>query len=244
MTDKLQRVEDNISPGQLIKIALEQNVGVDQLEKLMDLKERADRNAALQEFNIAMTDFKKDPPKITRNANVKFGNTEYDHATLDHIAEAINEGLSKVGIVYRWATNQKDDGAIAVTCILTHNLGHTEETTLSAKPDDSGSKNSIQQIGSTVTYLQRYTLLSAVGLAVGGMDNDGAGEPVKTISKTLVKNLKTLMSDVKADEKRFKEYLQTTFNVDSIEQLTEPQFDEAVRMLEKKKKQAGKKGSK
>jgi hypothetical protein len=52
-------------------------------------------------------------------------------------------------------------------------MGHSEETTLRAIPDTSGSKNSIQAIGSTVTYLQRYTLLAAVGMAAAGMDNDG-----------------------------------------------------------------------
>jgi hypothetical protein len=38
----------------------------------------------------------------------------------------------------------------------------------------SGSKNAIQAIGSAVTYLQRYTLLSATGLAAKNGDNDGA----------------------------------------------------------------------
>ena len=32
---------------------------------------------------------------------------------------------------------------IAVTCVLTHEMGHSEETTLEALPDTSGSKNSI-----------------------------------------------------------------------------------------------------
>ena len=52
-------------------------------------------------------------------------------------------------------------------------MGHSEETTLKAPPDTSGSKNSIQAIGSTVTYLERYTLLAATGMAAAGMDNDG-----------------------------------------------------------------------
>jgi ERF superfamily len=64
-----------------------------------------------------------------------------------------------------------------VTCILTHQMGHSEETTLAGAPDNSGSKNSIQAIGSTVTYLERYTLLAATGLAAANGDNDGQGAP-------------------------------------------------------------------
>ena len=60
-----------------------------------------------------------------------------------------------------------------MSCCVTHILGHTECTTLSELPDESGSKNSIQAIGSTVSYLQRYTLFSILGLASKEMDNDG-----------------------------------------------------------------------
>ena len=48
-------------------------------------------------------------------------------------------------------------------------------------PDNSGSKNSIQAIGSTTTYLQRYTLFSILGLAAGEDDDgsaaSGTGQP-------------------------------------------------------------------
>jgi hypothetical protein len=59
-----------------------------------------------------------------------------------------------------------------VTCILTHEKGHSEETSLQGPPDTSGSKNSIQAVGSSVTYLCRYTLLAACGLAASE-DTDG-----------------------------------------------------------------------
>ena len=52
--------------------------------------------------------------------------------------------------------------------------GHSESVTLSAPPDDSGKKNNIQQIASTVTYLERYTLLAATGTAVKEQDDDGS----------------------------------------------------------------------
>jgi hypothetical protein len=41
--------------------------------------------------------------------------------------------------------------------------------------DATGNKNPVQQIGSTVTYLQRYTLLAATGLATSDSDDDGRG---------------------------------------------------------------------
>jgi ERF superfamily len=160
-----------IPPLGLLQIAVQQGADVDKLAKLLEIQERWQANHARQAYNAAMAEFKQRPPKITKNKHVKFDDTEYDHATLDHVVGAITETLSAVGISHKWKMSQSPE--IAVTCVLTHEIGHSEETTLKAGPDTSGSKNSIQAIGSTVTYLQRYTLLAAVGMAAAGMDNDG-----------------------------------------------------------------------
>lgn len=167
------------TPTTLLKMAVAQGAGIETLTKLMELKERVDANelqmeaiASRRAFDAAMVKFKENPPRINKNKHVEFGNTKYDHATLDHVTDLIAAGLSKVGIRHRWTTAQSDKD-IAVTCVLS--LGtYSEETTLRAQADNSGSKNSIQAIASAVTYLQRYTLLAATGMAAKGMDNDGA----------------------------------------------------------------------
>jgi ERF superfamily len=161
----------DVTPLGLLQMAVQQKANVDQLTKLFELQERWQASHACQAYNAAMAKFKQRPPKILKNKHFKLDGMEYDHATLDHVTEAITETLSAVGITYRWKVAQSPE--IAVTCVLTHEMGHSEETTLKALPDTSGSKNSIQAIGSTVTYLQRYTLLAATGMAAAGMDNDG-----------------------------------------------------------------------
>jgi hypothetical protein len=42
-------------------------------------------------------------------------------------------------------------------------------------PDTGGAKNAIQARASAKTYLERYTLLAATGLASANSDNDGNG---------------------------------------------------------------------
>jgi hypothetical protein len=63
---------------------------------------------------------------------------------------------------------------VKVTCKLTHKQGHSEEVTLEAPLDTSGGKNNIQAMGSSVSYLERYTLLAITGLATKEQDDDGA----------------------------------------------------------------------
>jgi len=164
------------SPMDMIAQAVARGTSVEELGKLMDLQERWSKEEARKAFIAAMNQFKANPPQISKNKSVYHnGNFKYKHATLDNCAEAIGDALSKVGISYRWETAQKEGGVISVACILTHTMGHSERTPLEAAPDASGGKNSIQAVGSTVTYLQRYTLLAATGMAVENTDDDGQG---------------------------------------------------------------------
>jgi hypothetical protein len=78
--------------------------------------------------------------------------------------------LSTHGISYRFRT-KVEDKMIVVTCILSKG-GYREENSLPGPADTSGSKNPIQAIGSTVTYLERITLKAALGLSATD-DDDG-----------------------------------------------------------------------
>jgi hypothetical protein len=176
-----------LTPVDLLRIAVSQNADIDKLTKLMDLQERWEKNEAEKAFDAAMQRFKANAPNISKNHAVKFGNTAYKHATLDHACDEIIPALSAVGITHKWRMTQDKD-LITVICVL-KGFGHSEETQLQGVPDNSGSKNSIQAVASTVTYLQRYTLLSACGLAAKN-DDDGqtSGKPVVEASE-LEKNI-------------------------------------------------------
>jgi hypothetical protein len=168
----------SLTPVELLRIAVSRDANIDQLTKLMDLQERWERREAKRAYDAAMKAFKAESPRITKNSRVNFttdkGTTDYKHATLDHVCDAVIGALSKQGVSHRWKVSQQTEW-ITVTCILTHELGHSEETSLMGCPDKTGNKNSIQAVGSTVTYLQRYTLLAACGLATSDSDDDGRG---------------------------------------------------------------------
>jgi hypothetical protein len=228
------------TPMQMLEMAIQRGADMDQLTKLMDLQERWEANQARKEFVAALNAFKADPPQITKNKKVDFstskGRTQYEHATLDHICEQIAPALAKHGLSHRWRIEQAENTqAIKVTCVLTHERGHTEEVTMHAWPDDSGNKNKIQQVGSTTTYLQRYTLLAATGLAAAEHDDDGrkadpSAVPIRSDQK---KVLDDLIAQTGADVDRFCQYL----GVDQVADITVGQFDRAKRVLEAKWKQ-------
>lgn len=156
------------------------NMDVGKLEKLLAMQERYDATQAKKSYVEAMSKFKENPPEILKDKTVRYKPKDkpevvYKHASLHNVTTCINKALSEHGFHAAWVTNQNDKGAVEVTCKITHKDGHSEQTCLSAPPDTTGSKNVIQAIGSTVKYLQRYTLLALTGLATHEQDDDGAG---------------------------------------------------------------------
>lgn len=167
----------SLTPMSLINMAVSQGADVDKLKQLMDLQERWEANEARKAYVAAMTAFKADPPEIYKTKLVAFGNTRYKHAIIGDVNAIIIEGLTKHGLSHRWEVDQSN--GITVNCIITHAMGHSESTKMSAPADASGGKNNIQAIASTVTYLQRYTLLAATGIATQDMPDDDAMSGVK-----------------------------------------------------------------
>src|SRR5690606_8392781 len=118
-------------------------------------------------FDAAIASAKAEIPAVAKNAK---GHNNKAYANFAAYAAVVDPVLGKWGLSYRFRTEQTD--RITVTCVLTHKDGHAEENSLSGPPDGSGSKNAIQAIGSTLTYLQRYTLVQALGLSAAD-DDDG-----------------------------------------------------------------------
>lgn len=172
-----QNVPALITPAAMIQQAIQQGSGVDVMERLLALQERYDAFQARKAFDDAMADLRSNLPRIVKSRTVEFegkngkANTHYKFEDLAEITEALAGPMSEVGLSFRWYTDNVQ-GGVRVTCRITHRDGHYEETSLTAPVDASGNKNAIQAIGSAVTYLQRYTLKAAVGIAAS-KDDDG-----------------------------------------------------------------------
>jgi len=174
MNTEIQTIESNDAQSTMMalisKAATSDSIDADKLEKLLAVQERWEANQAKKAYGRAMADFRASVGRIkkTRQAH----NSQY--AGLAETIDAVKNVLAENGLSHSWRTEQ-DGNAVSVTCIISHVDGHSEKTSLASSPDTSGSKNSIQAIGSAVSYLQRYTLFSILGLASGDHDDDGAG---------------------------------------------------------------------
>lgn len=224
-----------MTPMAMLDKAIASGAGVDVLERLMALQERWQAGEARRSFDEAMAAAKSEIPVIAKNREVDFtsgkGRTNYRHEDLAEIARTVDPILSKYGLSYRYKVSSAPNEPVTVTCIVSHRSGHSEETTLTAGRDDSGNKNSIQSIGSTVTYLQRYTLKAALGLAASTDDDGGASEAPDFINQNQLSQLIELAEEVGANKEAFCKYLR----VGSIAEIPADQFQHAVNLLEAKR---------
>ncbi|MFA5323877.1 MAG: ERF family protein [Smithella sp.] len=230
----IQNTQPVNSPFAMVLAGKAQGLTVEELDKFMDLQIKWEANQARKAYSQAMSDFKADPPEIDKDKKVSYkttsGVTAYNHASLGNVTEKINSALSKYGLSAGWTTKQ-DGTNVTVTCRISHSLGHSEETSLTAALDTSGGKNTIQALGSTITYLERYTILALTGLATSETDDDGmASEEIKYISDKERSTIIDMMASKDVKEDRFCKFM----NVESIEKIMASDFTKAMAALRSK----------
>lgn len=197
-----------MTPMDMIQTALMNGAGMDVMERLFSLQERWEQSQGRKAFDEAMAAAKAEIPVILKNRTVDFtsskGRTHYRHEDLAEIARTVNPILSKHGLSYRFRTDSRPNEPVTVTCIISHRMGCSEENTLTGPRDESGNKNSLQQVGSTLTYLQRMTLKAALGLAAAEDDdgNKADDQQVETITEDQVIELREAIQSVDGDEKK------------------------------------------
>lgn len=250
MSELIEKNEQAVLPSapthnDLVAIAISQGASLDTIEKLMELQERHEANEAKKAYVRAMNAFKADPPEIVNDQAVCYptskGTTQYNHASLQNVTDKIAEALAPHSLSHRWDIEQLDGGQIRVTCVITHELGHSESTSLQAGPDQSGGKNNIQAVGSTVKYLQRYTLLAATGLATKEMDDDGRGSEIEYITEDEALAIHAKITDNDIDLEKFLAWLKKSLGADSIDHIAKSALPDVLRMIDTTIKRKAKK---
>lgn len=168
------------SPVDTLLNAIQRHPDMDlaKLEKLMDLAERWRAAEAKRAYIAAKAAFKKNMPDVIKDMfNKQYGS---DYSSLANLVNKTNPYLSEYGLEASWRPEPDYSNGIVVKCILQHVDGHHEEVTLKGPPDTSGQKNPLQQIKSTLTYLEVATFQAITGVvarsACADDDGNGAGK--------------------------------------------------------------------
>lgn len=236
MTKELTTVDTDNKSVSLFKmierLCSAKNVQVDKVSEMLNVWERLNAHQSKAEFDAALAAVKPELPVIIKNNEVILGaGRGYQYEDLASIANAIDKILARHGLSYRFNTTSTSD-SVTVTCKLSHVSGHTEENSLTGPIDKTGSKNPIQALGSSVTYLQRYTLKAALGLAAG---RDTDARPLDDVSEVQTDNIKPeqvlVLRALLKKTGRSEERLCKHYNVDKLENLLVGNFAQAQQVL-------------
>lgn len=162
----------------LIAMAIDKNVPVETMEKLLAMRRELKAEKAKEEYTKSLANFQSQCPIIKKGKNVNFTSkrtgmtTNYNYAPIESIIEQVKDILKENGFSYTFTS--KTNGHFTITCRVTHIAGHSEESEISVPiSSDESRMNAMQQVASAMTYAKRYTFCNIFGISTGDEDNDG-----------------------------------------------------------------------
>ena len=175
-----------MSPMQQFQQAKAMGMSLEEMKGMLEVQKDWEANEARKAFHAALSEWKKNPPKILKDLiNLKYGSA---YSSIGNTVNTCNESMGPFGLNARWDYPDSGDiNILIVTCILSHALGHEEKVTLKGLPDKEGSKNPAQErkAGRTYLKLETYEAVTGVASIAGNVDDDGnsAGPVIECITK-------------------------------------------------------------
>lgn len=117
------------------------------------------------------------------------------YASLDACIEAVIDALNNNGIFLQQKTHQ-DDSGVTVETVFLHESGESLSCGVLHVP---ASKQDAQGYGSALTYVRRYSLMAACGIAPEDDDGSAASRPappkVTALAESAVADYMAMISD-------------------------------------------------
>jgi len=171
------------------RAATDASVDVDKMERLLAMQERVMAKDAEMAFYSDMAELQNEMPAIRKEGQIKVGqDVRSRYAKFEHILEATQPLLQKYGFSVSFKSNFID-GQLEISGTLSHRAGHHESTTMRLPFDDSGSKNKVQAIGSSVSYGKRYVYCMLLNVNIADQDDDGVSADANNTPERMLEYL-------------------------------------------------------
>lgn len=151
------------------RAALNPDVDAAKMDQLFALQEKVLARNARTAYFRALAEMAGALPAVAEKGK---GHNQTKYAKWEDIQAKITPVLGRHGFALSFRT-KVEDKVIRITAILAHREGHTEENELLLPADNSGSKNAVQAVGSSITYGFRYTACALLNIQTGVTDDDG-----------------------------------------------------------------------
>ena len=220
----------------ITKAAINPDVDVEKMERLMAMHDRIVARQAEGEFNDAMAKAQAEMRPVAADADNP--QTKSKYASFAALDRALRPIYTSHGFSLSFDTGDgAPEGYVRLLCYAGHRMGHTRTYRADMAADGKGAKGGdvmtkIHATGSAFTYGQRYLLKLIFNIAVGDDDDGNAASGGPSVSAEEKAELIDLIKEVGADTAKLCKYL----GVAAIDYLPASRFLEAKAALEKKRK--------
>jgi hypothetical protein len=226
------------------RIAMDPNIPIDRLEKMLAMKERMeDRNremtredreyASKTAYFAAMSACQAELPVVVKNR--RNTHTKSNYADLAAIEEQAMPVIYKHGFGVSFQPDGYNDiGELLIKWEISHAGGFVRNGIGAIPVDGAGSQGKVnktgtQAFGSTATYGRRYLLCMLFNISTGD-DKDGNAPPNsddETISQEQILEVRKAIEETASDIAKFCAF----FKIDALPDLPAREFDRAISMI-------------
>ncbi|EJF77427.1 hypothetical protein MCO_01342 [Bartonella sp. DB5-6] len=230
-TELVEKTNDcEVKPTAMERIlnrALENDVDMDRLERLLALREKEIERQNYQNFVSDLSAMQTEYQKIEKT--VKNNHTNSKYATLDQYIDAVKDTLAKHNFALFSHIKHQTEKNITIEMTLSHPSGNEISTDGTFPIDGTGSKNSIQSVGSTLTYARRYLLGMLLNVASKEDDTDG-NMPTKPALPRQINEIRRLIVQTQTEEAKILSYA----NVEKLDDISDQSAQTVLHLLKDK----------
>ena len=214
----------------MIQWAVQNQVDAGNMRQLLDMHTEVVKRAAEVAFKQSMVRLQSRIPALFKTSEIVVsGATRSRYAALESIDKVVRPLMSEEGFSVSYDSEQATGGTVW-KCIISHSDGHQRTYCLPPMPNDnSGSKNAVQAIGSTIQYARRYALCNALNLVTRGIDDDGHGA-TPCITTEQVQIVLNYFASAEMDAKRQSGFLAYA-EAKTVEDIKAHRWEDCVKML-------------
>ena len=197
---------------QLLRMAVDKNLDVDKLAKLIELKNAEEARLAKKDFDLNFGLMQNEFPTVRKSKDVKnrSGALLYRYCPLENIIKVLGPIIKKHGFSYWFSSEMVNKDEMRIYCHISgwgyEKVNHIDFPVIPG----TDATNKIQERGITETYGQRYAFKAGFGFVIAGEDNDAqtvdyeeprkVGEqpkPVNPESEKILKEYRILYDKIK-----------------------------------------------
>lgn len=228
------------TPEAMLQQAIAAGLAPEAMEKFYELFRQMKADQARAAFHAAYARFKDIcPPVQKRTQNSQFAKKIVNrdgssttkprmYASLEDIGATVKPHLASCGLSYRFGNMEVREGMLTVSCIVSHESGHSETSAAMMPVESKAGCSEQQKYGAAETYARRSALKNALGIVEADEDDDG-NEGGPAITEHQRDTLDTMLSEFPPDRRA--KFL-AKIGYPSLAEIPASRYTEAVQMIE------------